>query len=71
MVLDPSKCLIMTLGVQDQNFDLHYEDVLVRNSGVEKINGITVYNQPNLKSLIINIPKLESPLQKFKLYIPT
>ena len=44
----------MTLGFQDQNFDFHYKNVVIKNSAEEKILGITIDNKLNFK-YIINI----------------
>ena len=77
MVLNPDKCHFMALGFQDQNFDFHYKNVVIRHSAKEKILGITIHNKLDFKSHIINIctvanQKLRSqvkcPLQNFKLY---
>ena len=35
MVLNPDKCHFMTLGFQDQNFDFHYKNVVIKNSAEE------------------------------------
>ena len=52
MILNPDKCHFMTLGFQDQNFDFHYKNVVIRNSAKEKILGITIGNKLNFKSHI-------------------
>ena len=36
IVTNPDKCNFMTLGFQDQNFDFHYKNVLIKNSAGEK-----------------------------------
>ena len=33
----------MTLGFQDQNFDFHYKELLIKNSTEEKILGIKAH----------------------------
>ena len=45
----------MTLGLQDKNFNFHYENIVMRSSAEEKILGITIKNKLNFKSHIINI----------------
>ena len=50
MVLNLNK-----LGFQDQNFDFHYKNVVIRNSAEEKILGITIYSKLCFKSRIVNI----------------
>ena len=55
MVLNPDKCHFMTLGFEDQNFDFHYENVVIRNSAQEKILEITIDNKLNFKFHIISI----------------
>ena len=30
MVLNPDKCHFMTLGFQDQNFDFHYKNIVIK-----------------------------------------
>ena len=30
MVLNPDKCHFMTFGFQDQNFDFHYKNVVIK-----------------------------------------
>ena len=45
----------MTLGFQDQNFDFHYKNLFFRNSAEEKMLAITIDNQLNFKSHIINV----------------
>ena len=37
MVLNPDKCHFTTKGFQDQNFDFHYENLVIKNSAEEKI----------------------------------
>ena len=58
MVLNPDKCRFTIPCFQDQNFDFHYENVVIRNSAEEKIFGITVDNKLNFKVHIINISAL-------------
>ena len=36
MVLNPDQCHFMTLGFQDQNFDFHCKNVVIRNSAEKK-----------------------------------
>ena len=55
MVLNPDKFHFMTLGLQDKNFNFHYENIVIRSSAEEKILGITIRNKLNFKSHIINI----------------
>ena len=55
MVLNPDKCHVMTLGFQDQNFDFHYKNLVIRNSTEEKILGITMDNKLNSRSHYISI----------------
>ena len=55
MILNPDKFYFMKLVFQDQNFDFHYENVVIRNSAEEKILEITMKNKLNFKSHIINI----------------
>ena len=54
-VLNPDKCHFMTPGFQDQNFEFHYENVVIENSTKEKILGISIDNKLCSKSHIINI----------------
>ena len=54
MVLNPDKCHFTILCFQDQSFDFHYENVVIRNSAEEKILGITIGNKLNFKAHIIN-----------------
>ena len=51
MVLNPDKCHFMTLGFQNQKFNFHYENVVIKNSAVEKI----IANKPSFKSHIMDI----------------
>ena len=37
MVINPKKCDFMTLGFQVQNFDFHYETIVIKSSAEEKI----------------------------------
>ena len=69
MVLNPEKCHFMRLDFQDQNFDFHYENIVIRNSAEEKILWITINNKLNLNSHIINSckSKVKCPFQNFKL----
>ena len=55
MVLNPDKCHFVTLDFQDQNFDFHYESVIIKNLAEEKIYGITIDIKLNFKSHIINM----------------
>ena len=55
MVLNPDKCHFTILDFQDQNFDFHYKNVVIRISTDEKILGITIDNKLNFKSHVINI----------------
>ena len=55
MVWNPSKCHFMKLGFQDQNFDLHYENIVIENSSEEKLFGITREDKLNFECYIINI----------------
>ena len=70
MVLNHDKCHFMTLGFQDQNFDFHYKNVVLRNSAEEKILEITIDNKLNLHSCTVANQKFAEfcPLQNFKLY---
>ena len=43
MVLNPDKCHFMTLGFEEQNFDPHYENVVIRNSAEQKTLEITKF----------------------------
>ena len=45
----------MALDFQDQNFDFHYKNVVIKNSTEQKIFGITIDNKLNFKAQIINI----------------
>ena len=45
----------MKLGFQDQNFDFHYEDVVIENSSEEKLFGIAREDKLNFECYIINI----------------
>ena len=36
--------VFMTLGFLDQNFELHYENTVIKKSGEEKMLGITIDN---------------------------
>ena len=49
MVLNPEKSHFTILDFQDQNFDCHYRNVVIRNSAKEKIVGITIDNKLNFK----------------------
>ena len=55
MELNPVKLHFMTLDFQVQNFDVHYEHVVIKNSAEEKILGTTIEKKLNFKSHIINI----------------
>ena len=55
MDLNPDKLHFMTLDFHVQNFDVHYENVIIKNSAEEKILGTTIDNKLNFKSHIINI----------------
>ena len=55
MVLNHDKCHFMTLCFQDQNFNFHYKNVVVKNSAEEKILEITTDNKLNFICQIINI----------------
>ena len=55
MVWNPSKCHFMKLGFQDQNFDFHYENIVIENSSEEKLFGITREDKLNFECYIINI----------------
>ena len=61
MVLNPDKCHFMTLGFQDQNFDFHYKNVVIKNSAEEKILGITIDNKLNYKAHTINLCIVANP----------
>ena len=54
MVLNPEKSHFTILDFQDQNFDCHYRNVVIRNSAKEKIVGITIDNKLNFKYQITN-----------------
>ena len=45
----------MKLGFQDQNFDFHYENVVIEILSEEKLFGITREHKLNFKCHIINI----------------
>ena len=45
----------MKLGFQDQNFDFHYENIVIENSSEEKLFGITREDKLNFECYIINI----------------
>ena len=45
----------MKLGFQDQNFDFHYENIVIENSSEEKLFGITKEDKLNFECYIINI----------------
>ena len=49
MLLNPDKCHFMTLDFQDQNFDFHYKNVIIRKSVEEKILRITIDKKLNFK----------------------
>ena len=53
--LNSVKLHFMTLDFQVQNFDVHYENVIIKNSAEEKILGTTIENKLKFKSHIINI----------------
>ena len=55
MVLNLDKCHFMILGFEDQTFDSHYENVVIRNIAEEKILGITIDNKLNFKFHIISL----------------
>ena len=42
-------------GFLEQNFELHYENTVIKKSGEEKMLGITIDNKLKLKSHIKNI----------------
>ena len=44
----------MTLGFQEQNFDFHYEIVVIKQLTEEQILGITIDNKVKFKSRIIS-----------------
>ena len=47
--------VFMTLGFLEQNFELHYENTVIKKSGEEKMLGITIDNKLKLKPHIKNI----------------
>ena len=61
MVLNPDNCHFMTLRFQNQNFGLHYKNVVIKNSAEEKILGITIDNKLNYKAHTINLCIVANP----------